>query len=195
MRGHRGAGVRLPDPAQKNQLTLLTDTVDLFAANGAASEELATATTIDKGHGRLERRTIRVSSELAGYSDMPGLAQVAEVRSEVTTLKTGVIHEQVRYLFTSLTPEQAGPDRLLALSRGHWRIENTLFHVKDDSFGEDRHVLQRRGAGAALCGLRNAAMMLLRGRHALWSETDPMTARSQYLAARPLAFVTPSARS
>ena len=150
--------------------------------------------TVDKGHGRLERRTIRVSSELVGYTDMPGLAQVAEVRTTVTTLKTGELRDQVRYLFTSLTPAQASPHRLLALSRGHWRIENTLFHVKDDSFGEDRHVLQRHTSGAVLCGLRNAAMMLLRGQSALWTGKDPMTARSQYLAARPLAFLTPASR-
>lgn len=121
---------------------------------------------------------------------MPGLAQVAEVRSEVTTLTTGVIREQVRYLFTSLTPAQASPARLLALSRGHWRIENTLFHVKDDTFGEDRQVLQRRDAGASLAALRNAAVMLLRGRSDLWAAGEPMTARRQYVAARPLAIVT-----
>ena len=121
---------------------------------------------------------------------MPGLAQVAEVRSAVTTLKTGVVREQVRYLFSSLTPAQAGPDRLLALSRGHWRIENTRFHVKDDTFGEDRQVLQRRRSGASLSALRNAAVMLLRGRSQLWTDDDPMTARRQYVAACPLAILT-----
>ena len=121
---------------------------------------------------------------------MPGLAQVAEVRSEVTTLKTGVTRTQVRYLFTSLTPAHASPARLLALSRGHWRIENTLFHVKDDTFGEDRQVLQRRRSGATLCALRNAAVMLLRGRRDLWADSEPMTARRQYVAARPLALLT-----
>lgn len=120
---------------------------------------------------------------------MPGLAQVAEGWAEVTTLTTGVVREQVRYLFTSLTPAQADPARLLALSRGHWRIENTLFHVKDDSFGEDRHVRGRRRSGEVLCGLRNAAMTVLRGTCPLGSETDPMTARSQYLAAAPLALL------
>ncbi len=95
---------------------------------------------------------------------MPGLAQVAQVRTQVTILATGELREQSRSLFTSLTPAQASPARLLALSRGHWRIENTLFHVKDDSFGEDRHVLRRRHSGEVLCGLRNAAMMLLRAK-------------------------------
>jgi len=38
------------------------------------------AQTTDKGHGRLEIRSIRVSSELKGYSDWPGLEQVFEMR-------------------------------------------------------------------------------------------------------------------
>ena len=52
----------------------------------------------------MEVREIRVSTELVGYSDMPGLAQVAELRTLVTTLKTGEKREQVQYLFTSLPP-------------------------------------------------------------------------------------------
>jgi hypothetical protein len=188
VRHDRGAGLCLFDPAQKNQIGLLTDTIDLLAAD----ETLATATTLNKGYGRLERRTIRVSSALIGYREMPGLAQVAEVRTTVTTLKTDERREQVRYRFTSLTATQASPERLRALSRGHWRIENTLFHVKDDSFGEDRHVFHRRGSGANVCALRNAAMMLLRGRCSLWRDADPMTARRQYLAAHPLAALTSS---
>ena len=147
--------------------------------------------TVDKGHGRLERRTIRVSSEMAGYGDMPGLAQLAEVRCHVTVLKPGQVREQVRYLLTSLTAAQASPARLLALSRGHWRIETTRFHVKDNSFGEDRHVLRRRRSGEVPCGLRTTAMTLLRGTSPLWRETDPMTARGRYLAAQPLALLTP----
>ena len=167
---------------------MLTDTVDLFAALG----ETATATTITQGHGRRERRTIRVSADLVDYSDMPGLAQVAEIRTQVTMLKTGATRDQGRYLFPSLPPAQASPQRLLALSRGHWRIENTLFHVKDDSFGEDRHVLQRRQSAETLCARRNAAMTLLRGASPLWRHHDPMTARAQYVAAHPLAVVSPS---
>jgi hypothetical protein len=44
---------------------------------------------------------------------------------------------------------------VLALSRRHWGIENRLFHSKDDSFGEDRHVLPSHPTAilAALDGL------------------------------------------
>jgi hypothetical protein len=44
---------------------------------------------VSKGHGRHERRAIRVSDELAGYSTLPGLGQVAEVTTQVTQLATG----------------------------------------------------------------------------------------------------------
>jgi hypothetical protein len=165
---------------------LLTDVTELFAAGDGGTP----VTTVTKGHGRLEQRTIRVSDALVGYSAMPGLAQVAEVRTKVTVLKTGEAREHVRYLFTSLPASQSSPTELLALSRGHWRIENTLFHVKDDSFGEDRHVLAQCRPGEVLCGLRNAAMTLLRGQCALWTEKEPMTGRSQYLAAHPATILS-----
>jgi len=191
VRGDCGPGLCLFDQAQKNQLTLFDDTTELFSATSGPSA----AQTIEKGHGRLEVRQIRVSTELVGYSDMPGLAQVAELRTRKTNCTTGELHEQVSYLFTSLTPAQASPARLLALSRGHWGIENRLFHVKDDSFGEDRHVLMRRQSAATLCGFRNAAMSLLRGTSTLWRAHDWMPARSQYVCARPLAVITKAIRS
>ncbi len=191
MCGDCGPGLCLFDQAQKNQLGRYGDTAYLFAADPGPPD----AQTTQKGHGRLEVRAIRVSTELVGYSDMPGLAQVAELRTRITTVKTGERREQVRYLFTSLTPAQASPERLLALSRGHWGIENRLFHVKDDSFGEDRHVLMRRHSAATLCALRNAAMSLLRGTSTVWRATDWMPARSQYVNARPIAVLTQEIRS
>lgn len=144
---------------------------------------------MSKGHGRLERRERRVSAALAGYSPLPGLAQVAELRTRMTCLKTGQVREQVRYLVTSLGPAQADAERLLALSRGHRRIEHTCCHVKDDSFGEDRQVLQRHQAGAVLSLLRSTAHSLLRGCCPLWSATAPMTARAEWVAARPTTIL------
>jgi hypothetical protein len=137
----------------------------------------------------LEVRTIRTSTALAGSSRMPGLAQVAEIRSHVTMLKTGVVREQVRYVFTSLTPEQADADHLLTLSRGHWQIENACFHVKDDRFGEDRHVLQRHQRGVVVSLLRGTAHNLLRTPCRLWTATAPMTARAEWVSSRPLTVL------
>lgn len=133
---------------------------------------------------------MRVSSALAGYSQLPGLAQVAEVRTEIVHLTTGAQTQRLRYLVTSLAAEQASPQRLLTLSRGHWGIENRLFHVKDDSFGEDRHILQSHAAGAMMSLLRTTALNLLRGNITLWTTKTPLTARAEWVNAHPAAILT-----
>lgn len=144
---------------------------------------------MEKGHGRLERRQIRVSADLEGYSDFPGLKQVAQVKKRVVFLKTGEVKENTEYLLTSLSAERASPARLLGLMRGHWGIENRLFHVKDDSFGEDRHVLCSHRSGEVMSLLRAAAVNLLRGRSHLWNEGEPLTGRAQRICAQPLAML------
>jgi len=79
------------------------------------------AQTKDKAHGRLEIRSIRVSSELKGYSDWPGLEQVFEIRRRWRS--KGQWQEAVHYGVSSLPAAIAIPERLLKLKRGHWTIE------------------------------------------------------------------------
>ena len=78
------------------------------------------AQTSDKGHGRLEIRSIRVSSELQGYCDWPGLDQVFQIRRRWQS--KGEWREEVRYGVSSLPATIGTPPRLLTLKRGHWRI-------------------------------------------------------------------------
>lgn len=63
---------------------------------------------------------------------------------------------------TSLTHDQASPERLLALSRGHWSIENGLHWVRDVTFDEDRSQVRTGHAPQMLASLRNVAIGLLR---------------------------------
>jgi len=144
---------------------------------------------VNKGHGRLERREIRGSGELAGYSTFPGLKQGAEVKKRVKFLKTGQVEENTEYIMTSLSAIGTPPGTLLGLMRGHWGIENRLFHVKDDSFGEDRHVLGSHRSGEVMSLLRAASINLLRGRSYLWDDDEPLTGRAQRICAQPLAIM------
>ena len=114
-----------------------------------------------KGHGRLENRQVWLSSQLADYSDFPGLSNVIMVKKQVEHLKRRESAESVQYAVTSLP--RIEPQQALSLVQGHWGIENSLFHVKDDSFGEDRHVMFHHGSGTVLSLLRNVAITLLRG--------------------------------
>jgi predicted transposase YbfD/YdcC len=122
--------------------------------------DLAIAGSIDKGHGRIERRELAASSELAGYLDWPGVAQVGRIhrRREVAGKAS---HETV-YVITSLSREQASPDALLALNRQHWSIENTLHWRRDTGFAEDASQIRCGNAPQALASLRNTVLRLLR---------------------------------
>src|SRR5947207_3548042 len=65
-----------------NEATIRQDIEDLFqphrkrVGTSAPPMDFRRASTIEKGHGRLDKRSIVVSSLLADYSDWPGLDQV-----------------------------------------------------------------------------------------------------------------------
>jgi hypothetical protein len=118
--------------------------------------------TWDRGHGRIERRTIRTSSALQGYTTFPHALQVFRIDRHTTDLEGNPLRRETSYGVTSLSPEKAGPARLLQLARGHWEIENRLHWVRDVTFDEDRSQV-RTGAGPrTLASLRNLAISLFR---------------------------------
>ena len=47
------------------------------------------------------------------------------------------------HLLTIWSSRRCGPKELLRVVRAHWRIDNSLRHVKDHSWDEDVHVLRR----------------------------------------------------
>jgi putative transposase len=66
--------------------------------------DFRTAQTVEKGHGRLEKRRITVSSLLADYSQWPQAAQVFKLESQRTD-PLGRTQQEVRYGITSLPAE------------------------------------------------------------------------------------------
>ena len=66
------------------------------------------------------------------------------------------------YGITSLTPEEASPERLLKLNRMHWGIENSLHWVRDETFREDRSQIRTGNAPRVMATLRNLAITILR---------------------------------
>jgi predicted transposase YbfD/YdcC len=96
--------------------------------------------TIDYHRGRVEVRSLKVSTELNAYlaPTWPLIAQVAQLTRTTTVRRTSKITQEIVYLITTLTPHLASPRRLLDLGRGHWCIENSLHYVRDVTFGEDR---------------------------------------------------------
>jgi hypothetical protein len=119
------------------------------------------ASSVDKGHGRIERRTLRVTSSLTKHQDWAGLAQGFELVRERTV--GGVTTVEVAYGITSLKKEEANARRLLGLTRGHWGIENRLHYVRDVTLGEDQSRVRKGSAPQVLAAVRNAVIHLLAG--------------------------------
>ncbi len=144
---------------KNNQPTLYADLATYFADPHASLELFS---TLDQHRGRIERRSIRVSTEMSTYlTDWPLIEQVAQVTRTVTVRKTGKISHEVVYLITPLTAGEASPQRLLELVRGHWSLENCSHYVRDVTFGEDRSRLRSGQAPQILATLRNLAITLI----------------------------------
>ena len=131
-----------------------------------ARAERQRACSVDKGHGRFETRTLVSTTQLdQEYLDFPGVSQcfkltrTRRLRDRVTgELKTTA---QTVYGITSLTREQADAQKLLSIIRAHWGIENKVFHVRDQTLGEDACRVRKQSAPVVLASLRNSVVNLL----------------------------------
>jgi predicted transposase YbfD/YdcC len=119
----------------------------------------------EKGHGRIEERSLQVSSALAGWDDWPGLAQVFRIDRHIRYLRGGVVVKETReqvHGITSLTRELASASHLLAHARSHWCIENRSHYVRDVTFDEDRSHVRCGSIPQVMAAMRNVAIGLMR---------------------------------
>jgi predicted transposase YbfD/YdcC len=123
--------------------------------------DFKTATVINKGHGRLEKRTLTSSSMLKDYLDWPYLQQVFKLKRQFINLKTGQVMAETCYGLTSLSAMEAGPDRLLHLLRTYWGIENGLHYRRDVTLKEDRCRLKIGQAARVMASLNNLVLALI----------------------------------
>jgi predicted transposase YbfD/YdcC len=155
-----------------NQPELVRAIIDQFAAPHwlphEQAVEYARHRTIEKGHGRLETRTLETATTLRGWLRWPDAEQVCKRTCRRVILTTGEIQEEVSYAVTSLAPDLAGPAMLERLWRGHWAIENKVHHVRDVTLGEDAGQAYRGSTPHALAALRNVLLNLMRA--AGWSQ-------------------------
>lgn len=124
------------------------------------SKAIRAVETVNKGHGRREKRTLWASTELNDYLDWPGVAQVFRIERVIWHEKRRGYTRQVVYGLTSLLPERASPKKLLALVRGYWEIETGLHYRRDVTLKEDATRLTVGNAGHVMAILNNAVIGL-----------------------------------
>ena len=124
------------------------------------NEERQSARTLNKGHGRVERRELTSTTMLNDHLKWPGVKQVC--RLERTTTRRGKTTCDVAYAITSVPRAKADAARLLEWWRGHWGIENKVHWVRDETFGEDRSRVRTGAAPQVLAAVRNLVINWLR---------------------------------
>ena len=90
--------------------------------------------TRDKGHGRAERRTVKIAASAAGLA-FPHAAQAIQIVRRRRPLNSNKRTAETVYAITSLTAIQARPAGLAAIIRGHWLIEDRLHWVRSPGAG------------------------------------------------------------
>lgn len=160
----KAAGADYLLAVKANQPTLRAETESAFVSAGPAS--LDSIVDHDKGHGRIEKRTVSVVREVdwlngdrrfPGEFRLPGAASIIRVKSR--TELADRCRAETRYYISSAPLTAA---RAAEAVRGHWGIENRLHWVLDVVFGDDQSRL-RKGHGAKnMAIVRHFAINLVR---------------------------------
>jgi hypothetical protein len=112
-------------------------------------------------HGRIQTRRIWCSTALNAYLDFPHVAQVFLIERECIKKKTGEHSREIALGITSRTAQEAAPQRLLALNRGHWRIES-VHYIIDWNYDEDRSRIRTGFGPENITRLRRFAVGILK---------------------------------
>lgn len=131
----------------------------------ALAKDFQTHTQVSKGHGRLETRTIFVSTLLNDYLNWPHVAQVFRLERIRWHPHYRDRTREIIYGLTSLTPTRFPPERLLPLTQAYWGIENGLHYRRDVTLHEDATRLTIGNAGRILAAINNLVIGLCLRHH------------------------------
>ena len=100
--------------------------------------------TVEKSHGRIEKRTCYVLNEIEYFTDYlaewKGLKKIFAVKREYE--KDG---EKTTEISCYLSSKNTTAEKLLSYTRNHWKIES-MHHILDVTYNEDKCKLQQQKA-------------------------------------------------
>ena len=118
--------------------------------------------SVDGGHGRIETRSVRASSDIDWlkdrHPDWKGLDSIVAITSQREC--NGKNGEETRYFISSL--DASKPKNLGKVARSHWGIENCLHWVLDCAFDEDSQRMRKGNSAANMAVVRHIALNLIK---------------------------------
>jgi predicted transposase YbfD/YdcC len=146
-----------------NQPQLLDEISDFFSVttdDDVAEEWLEKYDTLDKGHGRIEKREYYHSNEIAA---LPRVKQFAGAKSIGMVRSTRIIAEQrsttTRYYVSSL---EMDAQKLAHAVRSHWSVENNLHWTLDMTFREDDSRMRSGYSAENFAMMRRMALSIMK---------------------------------
>jgi len=147
-----------------NQGGLHDETVELFDSclrDDCLGIAYTTARTANKGHGRIEQRTIWATEDIKWFAEREqwtGLRSLIRVECRRTIGEE--TSREYHYYISSLPADD--PAQLLSYIRGHWSVENKLHWSLDISFADDDRRHRRGYAAENASRLARLALNLLK---------------------------------
>jgi predicted transposase YbfD/YdcC len=147
-----------------NQPTLRRE-IEIFFQD-APEASLERFVDVDKGHGRIEQRSLTLAREvdwLGGERRFPGELRLPHVAAIVKVESRSQLKDRSRFdTRYYISSAQISAECAAKAVRGHWRIENQLHWTLDVVFSEDQSRL-RKGHGAKnMAVVRHFAINLVR---------------------------------
>ena len=109
-----------------HQQTLANAIALLFEKRAAA--DFVEVTPAD--HGRIETRRIGCSTALNAYRNFPQVGLACLIERESINKKTGEQTRDIALGITHRKPQDASPQRVLAINRGHWSKRSFHHHLE-----------------------------------------------------------------
>lgn len=129
---------------KRNRKATYEDIKEKFEDN-KYTDQMSVEPSLDKAHGRIEERTVRVLPATLLEKDTlkhwKGLEHgcIAEIRSKRNILSKDKKTEDVRYFISTLNfDKEYIAKELLQVIRSHWHVENKLHWILDIDFNQDR---------------------------------------------------------
>jgi len=146
---------------KKNQPTMRADVEQFFrparVSVGWHPPELprTVAEKIDKGHGRLEKRTLTLMVDEQNFLNWPGVRLVFKLERYVKQIRTGEESIEVAYGISSCDPKKVTAKQMLRWTRHYWGIENGLHYRRDVTLNEDATRISQPALARTMAAINN----------------------------------------
>ncbi|HEY1872188.1 MAG TPA: ISAs1 family transposase [Chitinophagaceae bacterium] len=143
---------------KQNQEFLLDDIQEAFEQTPLP----ASYSSIEKGHGRIEKRTCGVITDMDWIckgQQWENLRSIIRIDTQRTVLQSGETQSEQRFYISSL---KATPQQFNQIIRQHWSIENKLHWSLDVTFKEDLSTKQAGNAAENFSIITKIAINLLK---------------------------------